>query len=311
MYSRLQSEVLAISDSDYRVMLFIMVVTMAWLIYVCFTAFKRLRFVDGTATSKIRSAAQGHVELKGLAEWMKGDSFMSPFSNRRCVWYHCTIEKREKRGRRSRWTNISDERSTQLFQLIDDTGWCIIDPDHAHVIAETDRTWFGRDTDCRRQVPAKMIWSRFNPGNYRFHERLIRPAAALYVLGELSSYRTNTTEELISSQAKDLVRQWTQQPLRYLGAYDLDENGMAQDREWRAVNAAARKQVLTRLNSQEQEQHILAKPKDGRHPYILSATPEDDFVRHKKNTAYAATAGILLIFSVLVLLTSMRSPFLI
>jgi Zn-dependent oligopeptidase len=84
---------------------------------------------------------------------------------------------------------------------------------------------------------------------------------------------------------------------------------VSQNREWRALNAAARKQILTRLNSEEQEQHILAKPKDSRHPYILSATPEDDFVRDKKTTAYAATAGILLIFSVLVLLTSMRSPF--
>jgi hypothetical protein len=96
MYSRLQSEVLALSDSDYLVILLIMVVTTVWLIYICFTTSRRFRFVDATATSKIRSAAQGHVELKGLAEWMKGDSFTSPFSNSRCVWYHCTIEKREK-----------------------------------------------------------------------------------------------------------------------------------------------------------------------------------------------------------------------
>jgi hypothetical protein len=196
-----------------------------------------------------------------------------------------------------------------LFRLIDSTGWCIIDPDDAHVIAETDRTWFGRDADCRAQVPEKVIWTRFNPGNYRFRERLIRPATALYVLGEFSSYRNNTTEEFISTQVEDLVRQWKQQPQRYLGAYDLDENGMIQDSEWAGVNAAARKQVLTRLNAQEQEQHILAKPKDSRHPYILSATPEDEFVRQKKITAYTSTAGILLIFSVLVLLASIPSPF--
>jgi len=309
MYSRLQAEILGISDSDYRVMLFIMTIAMAWLMYVCFTAFRRLRFVDGTATSKIRSAAQGHVELKGLAEWMKGDSFMSPFSNSRCVWYHCTIEKREKRGRRSRWTNISDERSTQLFRLVDDTGWCIIDPDHAHVVAETDHIWFGRDIDCRRQVPAKTKWPRFNTGNYRFHERLIRPATSLYALGEFSSYRSSASEEFISSQVEDLVRQWKQQPQRYLSAYDLDGNEMTRDSEWRAVNLAARKQLVTTLNSQEQDHHILAEPKDRRHPYILSAAPEGDLVRHKKKTAYMAIAGIMLIFSLLVLMTSMRSPF--
>jgi hypothetical protein len=81
-----------------------------------------------------------------------------------------------------------------------------------------------------------MIWPRFNTGNYRFHERLIRPATALYVLGEFSSYRTGTTEEFISSQVKDLIRQWKQQPLRYLGAYGLNENGMSQNRESRMAS---------------------------------------------------------------------------
>jgi hypothetical protein len=309
MYDWLQAEVLAMSNSDYQVMLLIMVVMMLWLLYICFTSFSRFRFVDGTATSKIRSAAQGHVELKGLAEWMKGDSFTSPFSNNRCVWYHCTIEKREKKGKRSRWTNISDECSTQLFRLIDDTGWCVIDPDYAHVIAETDRSWFGRNADCRKEVPKKAVWPRLNRGNYRFRERLIRPATPLYALGEFSSYRNSTTEEFISSQVEDLVRQWKLQPQRYLGAYDLDENGRIEAREWTAVNAAARKQVLVRINSQEQQHHVLAKPKDSRHPYILSATPEDDFVRHKKITAYASAVVIILIFSVLVIMTSIRSPF--
>ena len=290
-------------------MLLIMVVTTAWLIYACFTSFRRLRFVDGTATSKIRSAAQGHVELKGLAEWMKGDSFTSPFSNSRCVWYHCTIEKREKNGKRSRWTNISEERSSQLFRLIDDTGWCIIDPDHAHVIAEIDRSWLGPNTDCRLRVPEKVAWLQFNPGNYRFRERLIRPATALYVLGEFSSHQNSTTEEFIAAQVEDLVRQWKQQPQRYLGAFDQDDNGLIKDREWTGVNTAAHKQVVARLNSQEQEHHILAKPEDRRHPYILSATPEENLVRTKKSIAYASTAGILLIFSVLVFLTSIRSPF--
>jgi hypothetical protein len=66
---------------------------------------------------------------------------MSPFSNSRGVCYHCTLEKRGKRGWRSRGTKLSDERSTPIFQLLDDTGWCIIDPNQAHVIGGIDRTW--------------------------------------------------------------------------------------------------------------------------------------------------------------------------
>lgn len=51
MYSQRQSEVLAMSDSDYRVVLFIMVIMMVWPIYVCFTSFRHLRSVDWAATS--------------------------------------------------------------------------------------------------------------------------------------------------------------------------------------------------------------------------------------------------------------------
>jgi hypothetical protein len=206
--------------------------------------------------------------LKGLAEWMKGDSIMSPFSNRRCVWYHCTIEKRVKSGKRSRWTNISEELSTQLFCLVDDTGWCIIDPDDAHVVAETDQTRFGQDADSRLQAPAKASWLRLNRGNYRFRERLMRPATPLYAPAEFSSYHNNLTEEFIDGQVEGLVRQWKLQPRRYLAEFDLDQNGKIQKHEWTLVSAAARREVLVRLNRHTDEHHILTKPKDRQHPYI-------------------------------------------
>jgi hypothetical protein len=309
MFSGLESEILAMSRTDYLVMLGILTGGCAYLVYSSFRAFRRFRFVDGTATSKIRSAAQGLVELKGLGEWLPGDSMTSPFSNSRCVWYHCTVDKRQRRGKRSSWTNISDECSGHLFRLVDDTGWCVIDPDHAHVIAESDITWYGGSADSRFKVPARTRWISLGLGNYRFRERLIRPATSLYALGEFRSFQNSRAEEMIAKQVEDLVSQWKIQPQRYLAEYDFDGNGKIQQQEWRAIRAAARKQVLAKINREDSEHHLLLRPQDTRHPFILSAIGEEDLVASKKLGAYTSAFVAFVLLAALVIMSSLRPPF--
>jgi len=309
MFAWVESQILAMSRTDYLVLLGILASAFVYLLYHSFYAFRRYRYVDGTATSKIRSAAQGLVELKGLGEWMPGDSITSPFSKSRCVWYHCTIDKRERHGKRSSWTNISDECSGHLFRLVDDTGWCVVDPDDAHVIPEADITWYGPAVESRNKPPRRTSWLSINLGNYRFRERLIRPATMLYALGEFRSFQNSRGEELISSQVEDVVRQWKLQPLRYLQDFDFDGNGKIQRQEWQAIRVAARKQVLAKMNSQDSEHHLLLQPEDRRHPFILSAASEEGLVESKKFGAYAAVALAFLLLAVLLTMSSLRPPF--
>jgi len=309
MYAWLKSEILAMPESDYLVLLAILIGVFAYLVYYCHGAFRSFRFVDGTATSKIRSAAQGFVELKGLGEWLSGDSIASPFSDSRCVWYHCTIEKRKKSGKRSSWSNISDQCSSALFRLVDDTGWCVIDPDHAQVLPETDITWYGHNIGDRSQPPKRARWLHFSMGNYRFRERLIRPATALYALGEFSTFQNSPTDETIARQVEDLVKQWKLQPQRYLAQYDFDQNGVIQKQEWKAIGSAARKQVLEKMTSQSSEQHLLSAPKDQSRPFILSTNVEQDLVARKKRGAHFSLTGAFLVFVAVVILSSLRPPF--
>ncbi|MCP4471841.1 MAG: hypothetical protein GY815_14360 [Gammaproteobacteria bacterium] len=309
MYSWLESEVLALSEPDYLVLFTMLVALFGYLVYFCYRAFKRFRFVDGTATSKIRSAAQGQVELKGLGEWLPGDSINSPFSESRCVWYHCTIDKKQRSGKRTTWISISDECSSHLFRLVDDTGDCIIDPDDAHVIPETDITWYGRDADARTRAPTRASWVQLGIGNYRFRECLIRPATSLYALGWFRTLHSNPSEEFIARQVDDLVRQWKLQPHRYLGEFDFDANGKIQKQEWKAIRAAARKQVLAKLNSENREHHVLSRPQDKRHPYILSATEEEGLVARKKLYAYASASGAFLTLVALAVISAIRLVF--
>lgn len=309
MYSWIESEVLAMPGSDYLALSSLLLVVFAYLVYYCYRAFRRFRFVDGTATSRIRSAAQGLVELKGLGEWLPNDSITSPFSSSRCVWYHCTIEKRRRSGKRTTWTNISDECSDHLFRLVDDTGSCIIDPDHAHVIPESDITWYGHSSENRNRAPVKAKWLNFSMGNYRFRERLIRPATTLYALGWFRTLHSNPSEESIAHQVEDLVKQWKLQPHRYLADFDLDQNGKIQQREWKAVRAAARKQVLAKINGENSEHHLLSRGQENNHPYILSATLEEDLVARKKFGAYASVTVAFLVLVALVVMYSLRPPF--
>ena len=309
MFTWLKTQILGLSTSDYILTYLLLAGAMLFLVYYAYGAFQRYRFMDATATSKIRSAAQGHVEIKGLGELMKDDVIVSPFSGSRCIWYHCTIDRKQRHGKRSTWTNISDERSHHLFRVVDDTGECIIDPDDAYVVPETDLTWYGSSLDRSRRPPkTRRLIGLLGFGNYRFRERLIRPASQVYALGWFRSIQNNPSEESISRQIEDLVRQWKLQPERYLRKFDLDNNGKIQKGEWKAIRSAARGEVLARLREENREFHLLSRPTDRGQPFILSARSEEEMVGQKKLTAYAAVSCAFAIFSALVIMYSIRPP---
>ena len=177
------------------------------------------------------------------------------------------------------------------------------------MIPETDLTWYGHNTDYRSKPPPMARWLHFSMGNYRFRERLIRPATALYALGEFSSFHNSPTDETITRQVEDLVKQWKLQPQRYLAQYDFDQNGTIQKQEWKAIRSAARTQVLEKMNSQNNEHHLLSAPKEQSRPFILSATDEEELVAQKKRGAYLSATSAFLIFIAVVNLSSLRPPF--
>ena len=308
VYSWFREEIIELPGNDYLVLFGVLFALLLYLTYFAYGAYQRFRFIDGTATSKIHSAAQGHVELKGLAEWLPEDHIVSPFSQSRCVWYHCTIDKRKRSGKRSTWTNIADDRSSHLFRLVDDTGDCVIDPDHAQVVPETDRTWYGRSTADSGNPPAKSGLLTISMGNYRFRERLIRPATPIYALGWFHTVRTNPSDEFIDKRVDDLIGQWKLQPQRYLREYDIDGNGKIQQQEWKLIRAAARREVLTEINAEHREHHVMSRPQSSRQPYILSAVEEESLVARKKLKAYSSVAIAFGIFVALVIMYSIRAP---
>lgn len=62
-----------------------------------FRFYRRVRMIEDTPTSKIRSAAQGYVELQGEAESLPGPATVAPLSQLHCLWYRYRVEARRTR----------------------------------------------------------------------------------------------------------------------------------------------------------------------------------------------------------------------
>ncbi len=60
--------------------------------------FYRKRLIEDTPTSRIRSAAQGYVELDGQSQLMDGPTIVAPLSGKPCTWYSFTVEEKRQTG---------------------------------------------------------------------------------------------------------------------------------------------------------------------------------------------------------------------
>ena len=309
MFSWFETEILQLGDSEYSILLIFLVGLSIYLLYRSRAAFRRYRFMSGTATSKIRSASQGYVELKGIGEFMPGDELISPFSGSRCLWYQCTVEQKQKTDKRITWTNVSNEISDNLFHLIDDTGECVIDPEGAHVVAELNRTWYGhRIQDRLRPAASSSVLTGIAIGGYRFSEMLIRPACQIYALGFFRTLQNTASSATVEVQIKDLLRQWKLQPHRYLSQFDFDANGKITKQEWRVIHRKARQQVISN-NQQQQSQNLLQRPQETAQPFILSAVEEEKLVYRKKLLSILAGSVAFLLFIIIINMIAVRSPY--
>jgi hypothetical protein len=81
--------------------------------------------IEDTPTSRVRSAAQGYVEIAGRCRPLDGARNLAPLTQRPCVWWHFRIQKRTSSGppgkRRTSWRTVNSGRSEQPFLLDDGT----------------------------------------------------------------------------------------------------------------------------------------------------------------------------------------------
>ncbi len=287
-----------LSPAEFQWLVLLLVAVLAYLLYRLFRHYRRYRLIADTPSSRIASAAQGLVELQGLAEWMPGDRILSPFSGERCVWYHCRIERRKRLHNRSHWVEDLDRVSDEPFRLVDDSGECVVDPSDARVLSRHHRRWYGSRIGQSRQpeLSRYTLGLSLNP-RYRFSETLIRVADPVHVVGEFTTLRQEMPAEDEENRIDEIVAEWRKHPARYLKGFDLDGDHRIAGDEWNLVRERAR-QLLQ--ESRGPAVNVIRKPGDNRQPFLISAFDEEGLLqRHRRGMLWSFLGFLFLLYLLL------------
>lgn len=257
---------------------------------------RRARLIEDAPTAKIRSAHQGFLELEGEGRLMDGEPIIAPLTNHPCLWYRYKIERKDsyhtKAGTQTRWTTVREETSDNLFLLDDGSGRCVIDPEGAEITTDEKLCWYG---DSSWPMSAPLLGSGsalLGTGQYRYTEWLILAGQPLYAIGQFKTVAPAQVYSL-SEITRDLIRDWKRDQATMLERFDVNKDGEIDPQEWALVRHAARQQAQTeyRERAKQPDIHILARPDDGRHPYLLSVYPQDRLTQRYRRRAYLALVG--------------------
>ncbi len=260
--------------------------------YAIFRFIHRYHIIEGTPTSRVRSAAQGYVELDGIGYLMPGTPIVAPLSGITCTWYSYKVEERTESGsdRRERWRTLRQETSDDLFLLKDDTGECVIDPEGAEVTPGISEVWYG-------DVP---MWNgtmlRRSSGRYRYTEKRMHPGDALYAIGQFRSIGGSQELPNTHEEVRELLAEWKRDQVALHARFDRNNDGVLSVDEWEAVRRAAWKEVLAAQAQRARGpvHHLLTRPDDGRRPFILSVLPQELLItRYRRYTVLSLLVFLL------------------
>lgn len=275
-------------------------------LFYTFIFLRRARIIEDTPTSKIRSAAQGYVELHGHGQIMDGLPIVSPLTGIQCTWYRYKVEKMEEKNSRVIQQGTSDD----MFLLVGETGRCVIDPEGAIVTAKTKQVWFEHDYPPRRRAHqgSSLFLSRLMGGRYRYTEERMHIGEPLYAIGMFLSVGGENETFNTDEEIRTLINKWKQNRPALLKHFDKDNDGEIDVQEWEDVRNMAYKKVRKDQleRSLKPPTHVLTKPKYDNRPYLLSVFPQYELVKRYKLKAAASLAGFLLSGSVVVWVVTLR-----
>jgi hypothetical protein len=259
-----------------------------------FYFFMRKRIMEDMPTSKIRSAAQGYIEVDGKGDLLEGPPIIGPLTGKTCTWYSYKIEERRRNNKNSNWTTIEKGKSEELFLIIDDTGECVIDPEGASVTPSEKDVWHGATTRPT-QGPASKA-GLLSSGRYRYSESRLHPKEPLYAMGLFNTVGGAGDVFDPNSDVREILKEWKQNSEAMLAKFDTNKDSEIDMQEWQAVRAAALKEVMARHNERKVETpvNLLTRTRDARRPFLLSAVPQHSLI--KRYQLYSAML-IMLFFT--------------
>ncbi len=217
-------------------------------------ALRRARAIDNMATARIASAAQGYAKVQGRASVDTSNLIYSPVSNTQCIWYRYRIY--EKSGSNKEWSEVDKGCSSATFEIVDTTGACRIDPDHAEIMGADERTTYNGDT--------KTV------------EELLHGWRTLYVLGEFSTIGGANTALSLSEDVSALLTLWKQDPADMKRRFDLNRDGEIDLQEWELARRLATKTVEQQHREMRAQPgvNMVRAPGDGRLFLVSALDPQ-------------------------------------
>lgn len=250
------------------------------------------RMLEDTPTSRVRSAAQGYVELVGRSKALAGTTNVAPLTGRPCVWWRFRIQRRtgsSSRGdRRTKWQTVQSGRSEQPFVLDDGTGECIVQPAGAEVLTAETTTWYG-DTPWPTLAPGKR--SPFGEPEYRYYEERIYEHEQVHVLGHFRTH-SGTANTSRDADVAALLAEWKQDQATLVARFDADGDGQVSLGEWERAREEARHAVTQRHLEKPVPAavHAISRP-DSRQLFLIAAYPEKELAKRFRRRALIAFVG--------------------
>ena len=244
---------------------------------------RKVRLIEDTPTSKIRSAAQGFTELEGISRDLNPDNpLLSPLSQSACVWFDYRVQHRVVNSKnQASWQTVHSGRSSQPILLEDSTGTCLLKPAKASIHSNVNHTWYG-DAAHPNRYSFENRNGFFQSGDYRYSEDLIRANQPLYALGHFRTTRSTdgfTREKAISN----IIREWKSDYSKMLERFDRNGDGTLDEKEWKLVRLAAKLEAedLENKLKQDADVHVMEKPSTNL-PYLISTSNQEKFTKKLK-----------------------------
>jgi hypothetical protein len=252
--------------------------------------------MEDTPTSKVRSAAQGFVELSGLQHPLEGVPQSAPLTGSACTWWDYKIEKkktsRNANGRDSTtWVTIEKDTSVGFFHLKDGTGEILVNPVGADVTVSLKKVWYG---DARRPIGRNSSgFGGSRTRRYRYTERIIRPGEPIYALGHFETWSNVAGSNERSEKRAEVLAEW-KKDAQLIRRFDEDGDGRVDADEWetarKAADALVEKQVTEAATKPDVD--VLMKPEDD-HPFILSTKSQGELTKAYRWKAVGGLAVFL------------------
>ena len=257
-----------------------------------FRNWRLARLIDDTPLSRVRSAAQGYVELSGTARMVEGKPNLAPLTLLPCVWWQFRIEHRAGVGRNSRWKTINHGSSVTPFRLEDDTGVCLVNPAGADVRPGNKTTWRGAmpwpspPGEGRRFVD-------LGGGDYRYTEHRINEREHVNVIGEFRTLGGVQATD-VTGEVMRLLADWKMDQPVLLRRFDADHDGVLSQAEWERARQLARLQIEQRApEAPRPTANVVVQPQDHR-PFLVAACDLKSLARRSRWAAAALLTGFLL-----------------